>query len=85
MEQMVSNRVWFMRCDVVYGRDVWTRWCRFVYGGGLRSHVLFRWCRIVYGGEMRGRVWDTCMEQRVPCMEHVVPVLYETGGDREYM
>ena len=41
--------------------------------------------RIVYGGEMRGRVWDTCMEQRVPCMEHVVPVLYETGGDRQYM
>ena len=85
MEQMGSNRVWFMRCDVVYGRDVWTRWCLFVYGGEVRSHVLFRWCLIVYGGEMRGRVWDTCMEQRVPCMEHVVPVLYETGGDRQYM
>ena len=25
------------------------------------------------------------MEQIVPCMEHVVPVLYETGGDRQYM
>ena len=51
----------------------------------MRSRVLFRWCRIVYGGEVRGRIWDTCMEQIVPCMEHVVPVLYETGDDRQYM
>ena len=68
MEQMVSNRVWFVRCDVVYGTDVWSRWCRFVNGG-----------------EVRGRIWNTCMEQIVPCMEYVVPVLYETGGDRQYM
>jgi hypothetical protein len=32
MEEMVSNHVWFVRCDVVYGTDIWTRWCRFVYG-----------------------------------------------------
>jgi hypothetical protein len=56
-----------------------------VNGGEVRSRVLFRWCRIVYGGEVRGRVWGTCMEQIVPCMEHVVPVLYGTGGDRQYM
>ena len=52
MKQMVLNRVWFVRCDVVYGTDVWSRWCRFVNGGEVRSHVLFRWCRIVYDGEV---------------------------------
>jgi hypothetical protein len=60
-----------------------------VYGtGGVESCMVMR-CEVVYGGdgvescmvrEVRCRVWDTCMEQRVPCMEHVVPALYETGG-----
>ena len=67
-----------------------------IYGpDGVDSCMVVR-CEVVYGTdgvescmvhEVRCRVWDTCMEQRVPCMEqrvpcmeHVVPALYETGG-----
>jgi hypothetical protein len=52
MEEMVSNHVRFVRCDVVYGTDVWTRWCRIVHGGEVRGRVWSRLCRIVYGCEM---------------------------------
>ena len=65
MEQMVSNRVYGMRCEVVYGtggvESCMGVGCNVVYGiygvescirDDVRGRVWNRWCRIMYGCEM---------------------------------
>ena len=65
MEQMVSNRVYGMRCEVVYGPDgvksCMGVGCDVVYGiygvescirDDVQGRVWNRWCRIMYGCEM---------------------------------
>ena len=80
MEQMVSNRVWFMGCDVVYGTHVWNReyhawnmWFQRCMKQEVESCMVVR-CEVVYGGdgvescmvlEVRCRAWNRCIDQMV--------------------